>query len=130
MFNWMQNIELPKNPTILDVGANIGVFSMSYASIFEGAEIHCFEPVPFIYNHLKRNLEINPNLNNNVHTHNFGMSNCVERQQLSIPVPRQHERYSKDLDIRLYSVLGQGEEKFDAQFTLIDHWVDDFQIRT
>ena len=130
MFNWMQNIELPKNPTILDVGANIGMFSMSYASIFEGAEIHCFEPVPFIYNYLKRNLEINPNLNNRVHTHNFGMSNCVERQQLSIPVPRQHERYSKDLDIRLYSVLGQGEEKFDAQFTLIDHWVDDFQIRT
>ncbi|MDC0541815.1 hypothetical protein OAO50_09240 [Paracoccaceae bacterium] len=36
MFNWMQNIELPRNPTILDVGANIGLFSMSYASIFEG----------------------------------------------------------------------------------------------
>ena len=50
MFSWMQNLELPKNPTILDVGANIGMFSMSYASMFEGAEIHCFEPVPFIYN--------------------------------------------------------------------------------
>ena len=130
MFSWMQNLKLPKKPTILDVGANVGLFSLSYATMFEEAEIYSFEPVPFIFNYLNQNLKINPNLSNNVHTYNFGMSNCIEQKQLSIPVPQQHERYIKDLDIRLYSALGQGKEKFDAQFTLIDDWVDDFQIRS
>jgi tRNA1(Val) A37 N6-methylase TrmN6 len=76
MFRWMQKLQLPPHPTILDIGANVGLFSLSYASIFKGAEIHCFEPVPFIYNFLKKNLEINPHLNSSVHAHSFGMSNC------------------------------------------------------
>ena len=128
MFRWMLNLELPQKPIILDIGANIGMFSLSYASIFKEAEIHCFEPVPFIYNLLNENLKINPNLSRNVHAYNYGMSNCFERKKLSIPTPKQHQRYSKKLDIRLYSVLGQGEEKFDAQFMPVDQWVDQFKI--
>ena len=61
MFRWMQNLELPQNSTILDIGANVGMFSLSYASMFKKAEIHCFEPVPFIYKYLRKNLEMNPN---------------------------------------------------------------------
>lgn len=128
MFSWIRNLELPQNPTILDIGANVGLFSLSYASIFKGAEIHCFEPVPFIYDYLNQNLKMNPNLSGNVYTHNLGMSNCLESKQLSIPMPQQHERYSKELDNRLYSVLGQGEEKFEAQFMPLDRWVKEFQI--
>ena len=130
MFSWMQNLELPQKPTILDIGANVGMFSLSYASMFDDAEIHCFEPVPFIYNYLSQNLELNPNLSSKMHAHNLGLSNCVERNKLSIPVPQQHERYSKELDIRLYSVLGEGEEKFSAQFMPIDRWVDNFKIHS
>ena len=59
MFRWMQFLRLPHKPVILDIGANIGMFSLSYASIFKDAEIHCFEPVPFIYKYLKQNLKIN-----------------------------------------------------------------------
>ena len=47
---------------------------------------------------------------------------------MSIPAAQQHERYNDQSDIRLFSVLGQGTEKFDARFTTIDQWVDDFQI--
>ena len=130
MFRWMQYLELPQESTILDIGANIGMFSLSYASMFKKAEIHCFEPVPFIYNYLNQNLKVNPNLSSNVHAHNFGMSSCVERKQLSIPVPQQHERYNKELDIRLYSVHGQGKEKFEAQFIPLDQWVKESQINT
>ena len=84
MFCWMMNLNLPQKPVILDVGANIGMFSLSYASIFKGAEIHCFEPVPFIYNYLNQNLNNNPNLSNKIQAYNYGMSNCFERKQLSI----------------------------------------------
>lgn len=128
MFRWMQNLELPQNSTILDIGANVGMFSLSYASMFKKAEIHCFEPVPFIYKYLRKNLEMNPNLSCNVHAHNLGMSNCLERKQLSIPVPQQHERYIKKLDNRLYSILGQGEDKFEAQFIPLDKWVRESEI--
>ena len=58
MFSWMQNLELPKKPTILDVGANVGLFSLSYATMFEEAEIYSFEPVPFIFNYLNQNLTV------------------------------------------------------------------------
>ena len=130
MFRWMQNLQLPPHPTILDIGANVGLFSLSYASIFKGAEIHCFEPVPFIYNFLKKNLEINPHLNSSVHAHSFGMSNCKEWKQLSIPSAKQHERYNDQSDIRLYSVLGLGRKKFDAEFITLDQWVNDFKVRS
>ena len=121
-------IKPSKKPKILDIGANIGMFSLSYASIFKGAEIHSFEPVPFIYNYLCKNLEINPNLNHKIYPHNFGLSNCVEQKQLSIPEPYQHERYNDNIDIRLYSVLGEGEERFNAKFVPVDLWVKKSQI--
>ena len=54
--------------------------------------------------------------------------NCVKQKQLSIPVAKQHDRYKKKLDIRLFSVLGQGDEKFEAQFMPVDQWIDEFQI--
>ena len=124
IFRWMKKINFPTKPTILDIGANIGMFSLSYASLFKGAIIHSFEPVNFVYSILSRNLEINPNLSSNIQTHNFGLSNCVEKKKLSIPTPYQHLRYSDSLDTRLYSVFGKGKEKFDAKFLPLDLWID------
>ena len=50
IFRWMLKIKFPSEPIILDIGANIGMFSLSYASIFKRAKIHCFAPIPFIFN--------------------------------------------------------------------------------
>ena len=58
MFRWMKKINFSSRPTILDIGANIGMFSLSYASMFKGAVIHSFEPVDFIYNYLIINFQI------------------------------------------------------------------------
>tara|TARA_B100000242_G_C42973756_1_gene451917 strand:+ start:252 stop:1046 length:795 start_codon:yes stop_codon:yes gene_type:complete len=124
MFRWMKKINFPTKPTILDIGANVGIYSLSYASLFKGAIIHSFEPVNFIYSILRKNLEINPNLSSNIKTHNFGLSNCVEKKRLSIPTPHQHLRYSNSIDIRLYSVFGKGKEKFDAKFLPLDLWIN------
>ena len=129
MFQWMQNFELPKNPIIFDIGANIGLYSLSFATIFKGAEIHCFEPVPFIFECLRQNVEINPKLSDNLHIHNVGMSNCQKQMSLSIPTPEQHPRYSNSTDIRHFSVLGQGEEKYEAKFTSLDKWINNYPIR-
>ena len=130
MFHWMKQLNFPPRPTIIDVGANIGMFSLSYASMFKNAEVHSFEPVPFIYKYLNKNLKLNPNLSSNIYTHNLGLSNSVEQKQLSIPAPHQHERYNYNLDIRLYSVLGQGRHKINAKFMPLDLWVDRSHIKS
>ena len=54
MFRWMKKINFPTKPTILDIGANVGIYSLSYASLFKGAIIHSFEPVNFIYKILRK----------------------------------------------------------------------------
>lgn len=133
MFDWMRDIELPEQPTILDIGANNGLFSLAYASMFRGAQVHSFEPVSFIFNELTKNLRMNPHLSADVHAHNIGLSNKIETLQLSIPAPEQHERYRRinqkaTLDTRLFSVLGKGEKKYDAQFIPLDVWVDEQKI--
>ena len=133
MFDWMQNIELPEQPTILDIGANNGLFSLAYASMYKGAQVHSFEPVSFIFDELTKNLQMNPHLSADVNAHNIGLSNKIETLQLSIPAPEQHERYRSinqkaTLDTRLFSVHGKGEKKYDAQFIPLDVWVDEQKI--
>ena len=134
MFTWMRDIELSEQPTILDIGANNGLFSLAYASMYKGAQVHSFEPVSFIFDELTRNLHMNPHLSADVYAHNFGLSNKTETLQLSIPAPEQHDRYQRFkqknvLDTRLFSVLGKGEKKYDAQFIPLDVWADEQKIK-
>ena len=44
---------------ILDVGANIGLFTIRYARTFPKARVYAFEPNPGVYKRLLRNLEAN-----------------------------------------------------------------------
>ena len=41
--------------TIIDIGANIGEFTLIFSELFPGAEIYAFEPLPACYNQLKAN---------------------------------------------------------------------------
>jgi len=53
------NLNVPNAPTIIDVGANAGFFTLFAASRFPGAKIFSFEPIESNF----RQLEINRNLN-------------------------------------------------------------------
>ncbi|KAH7322397.1 FkbM family methyltransferase [Stachybotrys elegans] len=46
-------------PFMIDVGANIGLFSMYMKRKYPGAKILAFEPAPVTYGILQRNLELN-----------------------------------------------------------------------
>lgn len=50
---------LPPNPSIVDVGANIGNHTVFFGVIMKASSIHAFEPNPPIFGVLKRNVEIN-----------------------------------------------------------------------
>ena len=50
----------PAFHTIIDAGANVGQFALTAAQRFPMAEIHCFEPVPDVYEILKSNVKRTP----------------------------------------------------------------------
>lgn len=50
-------IELSDNPIVMDVGANIGTFSMHVKQKYPEAYVVAFEPIPQIFSGLKKNFE-------------------------------------------------------------------------
>jgi FkbM family methyltransferase len=51
---------LPDSPVIVDVGANVGFFSLFMASQFPKASVYAFEPLPGNFNHLQKHFQLNP----------------------------------------------------------------------
>ena len=58
--------------TVLDIGGNIGWYSINLAKAFPKINIHTFEPIPKTFGYLKSNIELN-NIKN-VKINNFGLS--------------------------------------------------------
>lgn len=58
---------------ILDIGANIGWYSVRLAKRNRNAVIYAFEPMPISYEFLQKNIAAN-NLGNRVRSYNYGLS--------------------------------------------------------
>jgi len=67
-------IEICSGDTVLDVGANIGLFALAaWERGGQDIQIHCFEPVAPIFDVLKKNLQRHGN--GALRAHPFGLSN-------------------------------------------------------
>ena len=64
-------ISIKKGDVIFDIGANIGVFGLRASQEYKDLEIHCFEPVPQIFEVLKENVKLS--LNPNFHAYQMGL---------------------------------------------------------
>jgi FkbM family methyltransferase len=62
----------PHIDTMLDIGANIGWYSLLVTSINKSASIHAFEPIPNTFKRLSDNCSLNQA--NSIICHNFGFS--------------------------------------------------------
>lgn len=62
---------LPHNPVILEAGAHIGRDTVKMAKQWPHAIIHAFEPVPYLFEELKKNTAAFPN----IHCYNIALSN-------------------------------------------------------
>jgi FkbM family methyltransferase len=69
--------------TVLDIGANLGTFCVPLAKKVPKHKYHAFEPQRIIHYQLCANTFINGL--DNVHCHNFGLSDKEERLMLTIP---------------------------------------------
>ena len=63
---------IKENSTILDIGANIGWYSLKIAKNVKNVEIIAFEPIPKTFEYLKKNIDLNHV--SNVKTFNYGLS--------------------------------------------------------
>lgn len=75
-----------KGGDFIDVGANIGYFSVLAAMLLNGGRgvVHAFEPNPYIYGLLKKNVSINWSLAP-IRMHNHAIGAIRETLQLTIP---------------------------------------------
>lgn len=60
---------------IIDIGANVGYFSLYSANRFNSAIIHAFEPIPNNFNLLKKQIKINPKIRLKAHNYAVGKTN-------------------------------------------------------
>ncbi|WP_018150486.1 FkbM family methyltransferase [Leeia oryzae] len=58
--------------SIIDIGANIGLYALNMAVSNRSAKIFCFEPIPKTFSVLQENIRLNSV--NNIHAFNFGLS--------------------------------------------------------
>ncbi len=63
---------IKENNTILDIGANIGWYSLKIAKNINNVEIMAFEPIPNTFEYLKKNIDLNHV--SNIKTFNYGLS--------------------------------------------------------
>jgi FkbM family methyltransferase len=76
------------NPTVLDVGANIGTYSLALAQVVgPNGKIHAFEPQRLIYNLLVGTIALNSLTN--VYCHNVALGNREDR--IEIPQYDYHQ---------------------------------------
>ncbi|MBL8176012.1 MAG: FkbM family methyltransferase [Bryobacterales bacterium] len=67
--------------TVVDIGANIGVFALHLAGLAPGIEVHCFEPAARARGRLLRNLAENQ-LAGKIHVYPFGVWSAPGPQRL------------------------------------------------
>lgn len=66
----------PKNAVVIDVGANIGRWSLLSAKLFQTKKIYSFEPFLETYHRLRKNISLNSSLN--IETFNLALNNKSE----------------------------------------------------
>ncbi|HUN21939.1 MAG TPA: FkbM family methyltransferase [Anaerolineales bacterium] len=83
VFNFLAS-KVKSYEAIVEIGANIGIYTCYFSAIAKTAEIYVFEPSPKAYSRLLNNLAHNPNPN--VHTYNVALSKDTGFQSFYEPV--------------------------------------------
>ncbi len=60
------------NDCVVDIGANMGWYSINIAKTFPSCKVHAFEPIPKTYAYLERNIKLNQM--GNIFPYHFGLS--------------------------------------------------------
>lgn len=79
---------LSKNANVIfDIGANTGLYSLISKTINPDADVHCFEPIPKVFDKLKNNVNINKY---NIHCIQKAVSDCTGSAIIYLPKNYEH----------------------------------------
>jgi FkbM family methyltransferase len=110
--------------TCLDVGANVGVFSLVLAALNPAVQVHAFEPVPASIAALRRNIAVNC-VADAVHAHDVALSDAEGSARIHVP----RQAGGKPCDASLLADFRADTDTFDVRTTTIDHFVATHGIR-
>jgi FkbM family methyltransferase len=117
VFSWMKKLNL-KKPTILDVGANIGMYSICYSKMFSNGVIYSFEPVKKNYQTLISNIKSNKI--KNIISYQFGLLDKKKNLKIGIPDSKTHKRYKENINDGLFSIFAKKKTLKIKLFSLDD----------
>lgn len=101
-------LERHKDGVVLDIGANLGSFTVPLAARNQRFTFHAFEVQRIIYYQLCANTFINGL--DNVHCHNFGLSDKLNRFTLTVP------NYESETNIGAFSIDNEvRENEYECQ---------------
>jgi FkbM family methyltransferase len=67
-----------ENSVVLDIGSNIGIFTVSFSKLFPSCQIHSYKPVSYTFSHLSKSVKINKC--DNVVLNKFAVSDTNDEQ--------------------------------------------------
>jgi len=104
--------DMPSNSVVIDIGANIGAYSI-FAAMPENNTVYSYEPMPENFDLLKENIRIN-NLGKKIFPFNFGVSSRREMRRLYLGdspfhsfLPANESPFNS-----LYSATGPSKQEF------------------
>lgn len=111
-------------PVIFDVGANVGLISLQIKNEIPAAEIHMFEADPGVYSQLKRNIDLNKNLQGL-----FPNQNAVsEKHGETLSFVKSHSESESGWG-RIQNSENQSGQKFEVQTVTLDEYAAQNSIR-
>lgn len=117
---------LPDNPVIIEAGAHIGFDSAEMARYWKKGHLHCFEPVPHIYEQLLGNTQYYKNINTyklalgeQTGTSEIYVSKGAQNASSSLLAPKDHLDIYPDITF---------EEKIEIQTINLDEWAQQNRI--
>lgn len=118
---WDKTASLLKNPrTILDIGGNIGYFSLYFSKKFKETKFYTFEPIPSTFEYLKKNLEINES--SKILAYNIGLSDKKSSSEMFYNPEGCGSSSLKDL------LNASCTRKITCNFSTLDDFVEENSI--
>lgn len=107
---------------ILDVGANIGWYSVRFAKRETSSQVHAFEPLPVSHAYLQRNIAIN-GVADRVRSYNYGLSDASGSFDFFVAP-------TGGTNASLLNVAGATDARSVVGLTLtLDQWCSNQQVR-
>ena len=107
------------NTAVLDIGANYGQMSILYSKLFSDTVVYSFEASIFIFNILKKNIELN---SKNIKIFNYVVSDKSGEEYLVLPDIKKYRAYGA-VDVE----FSNNREKTYEKKTLIKR-IDDVEF--